>query len=400
MKLNDRQIKNAKPSSKIQKLSDGSGLSLVIKPTGGKYWQLNYRFNGKQKTLSIGVYPTVSLAEARAAREAAKKQLANGIDPSQAKQQAKAEQIAALANTFKNITYRWHGDNTHRWKPNHATRILNHLEKDVFPFIGEKQLNDITAGDVKAIIERVASRKAVATAEKIRQWIGAIYKYAAMLEITDRNPAMPLQGFLIKAETRHMPALPKERVIELYSRLLIADIEQKNKIALMLTMLTFPRSTELRGGEWGEIDFKANIWTIPAERMKLPRSHAIPLSDWAIELLQELHQLTGDTPYLFPSRTRTIGYISDATLTRILERLGYKGIATPHGFRSLASSVLNEQGFNADAIERQLAHIPKDKIRAAYNRADYWQQRIEMMQWYSDWLRQQYNTAIELIKAT
>ena len=161
----------------------------------------------------------------------------------------------------------------------------------------------------------------------------------------------------------------------------------------MLVMLVFVRSTELRGGQWHEIDRQAKTWTIPAERMKLPRAHVIPLSDWTLELLQELHGHTGQTPYLFPSRTKAAGFISEATLNRIIERLGYKGTATPHGFRSLASSVLNEQDFNPDAIERQLAHVPKDKIRAAYNRAEYWPHRVEMMQWYSDYLREHYNQA-------
>jgi len=194
-----------------------------------------------------------------------------------------------------------------------------------------------------------------------------------------------------------MPALPREELAEFYRRLILADIDPANKIALLLTMLVFVRNTELRGGQWVEVDFSAAQWIIPAERMKMKRSHTVPLSDWALELLRELHGLTGNTPYLFPSRTKTTGFISDATLTRIIERLGYKGIATPHGFRSLASSILNEQGYNPDAIERQLAHEESNRIRAAYNRAEYLAERREMMQWYSDYLRERYRQAQAMI---
>lgn len=195
-----------------------------------------------------------------------------------------------------------------------------------------------------------------------------------------------------------MPALPKEELTAFYQKLIQADIAAQNRIAMMLTMLTFLRSTELRGGQWQEIDFAARIWNVPAERMKMNRPHSVPLSDWAMELLQELHSLTGHTDYLFPSRTKAAGFISDATLTRIIERMGYKGIATPHGFRALASSVLNEQGYNPDAIERQLAHEESNRIRAAYNRADYLDERRAFMQQYSDYLKQRYNQALALIE--
>ncbi|WP_107928607.1 tyrosine-type recombinase/integrase [Neisseria animaloris] len=399
MPLNDRQIRNAKPAAKPYKLADGKGMFLQVAPAGGKLWRLKYRIDGKEKLLSIGKYPAVSLSEAREAAENARRLIATGQDPSAAKQQAKQERQAALLNTFEAITRRWHSENLHRWKPDNAARILNHFSKDVFPYIGGQQIDGIAVADVKAVIERIAARNATATAEKIRQWIAAVYGYAAMLEITDRNPAAPLRGFLAKAETRHLPTLPREELAEFYRRLILADIDPQNRIAVMLVMLVFVRSTELRGGQWHEIDWQAKTWAIPAERMKLPRAHVIPLSDWTLELLQELHGHTGQTPYLFPSRTKTAGFISEATLNRIIERLGYKGTATPHGFRSLASSVLNEQDFNPDAIERQLAHVPKDKICAAYNRAEYWPHRVEMMQWYSDYLRERYNQSRSMVES-
>lgn len=394
MPLNDRQIKNAKPAEKPYKLNDGKGLYLYINTSGGKLWRLDFAIHGKRKTLSIGKYPAVTLVEARQAAENARRLIAQGQDPSQAKQEAKAAQKAALLNTFEHLAHQWHAENLHRWKPNHAARIMADMQKDVFPHIGNRPLDEIKVADVKAVIAKVHQRGASVGAEKIRQWIGAVYNHAAKLELTDRNPALPLRGHFEKKEAAHMPALPKEELTAFYQKLIQADIAAQNRIAMMLTMLTFLRSTELRGGQWQEIDFAARMWNVPAERMKMNRPHSVPLSEWAIELLHELHAITGHTAYLFPSRTKAAGFISDATLTRIIERMGYKGIATPHGFRALASSILNEQGYNPDAIERQLAHEESNRIRAAYNRADYMEERRAFMQWYSDYLRAHYRAAM------
>ena len=405
MPLNDRQIKNAKPAEtgKKTKLFDGGGLYLEVTPAGGKIFRLKYRIGGKEKTLTIGKYPAVSLSEARQATENARRLLASGQDPSEAKQQEKRERQAAALNTFESIARRWHTDNLHRWKENHAARIISDFEKDVFPAIGEIQITEISVSDVKAVISAIIARGATVTAEKVRQWIGAVYQYAAMLEITDRNPAAVLRGHFEQAKTDHRPALPREELTEFFCRLILAEIEPQNRIALILNMLTFLRSTELRGGQWNEIDFDAAMWTVPAQRMKHEKTapkppHAVPLADWTLELLAELKEITGNTPFLFPSRTKTDGFISDATISRIIERMGYKGRVTPHGFRALASSILNEQGYNPDAIERQLAHVEEDCIRAAYNRADYMDERREMMQWYSDYLRERYRQALKQIQ--
>ena len=406
MPLNDRQIRNAKPTEagKKAKLFDGGGLYLEVTPAGGKIFRLKYRIDGKEKTLTIGKYPAVSLSEARQAAENARRLLVSGQDPSEAKQQEKRERQAAALNTFESIARRWHTDNLHRWKENHAACIISDFEKDVFPAIGEIQITEISVSDVKAVISAIIARGATVTAEKVRQWIGAVYQYAAMLEITDRNPVAVLRGHFEQAKTDHRPALPREELTEFFCRLILAEIEPQNRIALILNMLTFLRSTELRGGQWNEIDFDAAMWTVPAQRMKHEKTapkppHAVPLADWTLELLAELKEITGNTPFLFPSRTKTDGFISDATISRIIERMGYKGRVTPHGFRALASSILNEQGYNPDAIERQLAHVEEDRIRAAYNRADYMDERREMMQWYSDYLRERYRQALKQIQS-
>ena len=406
MPLNDRQIKNAKPTDtgKKAKLFDGGGLYLEVTPAGGKIFRLKYRIDGKEKSLTIGKYPTVSLSEARQEVENARRMLAQGQDPAAAKQQAKQERRAALLNTFAALTRRWHTDNLHRWKPNHAERIMRYFETDVFPLIGEIPIDSITVGQIKQVLDRITARGVSNTAEKVREWIGAVFDYAAMLEVTDRNPARALRKYIAKQPPKNRAALPREELTEFYRRLILAEIDPANKIALLLLMLVFVRNTELRGGQWAEVDFAAAQWVIPAERMKHEKTapkppHTVPLSDWALELLRELHGLTGNTPYLFPSRTKQNGHISENTLGKIMNGMGYKGIATPHGFRSLASSILNEQGYNPDAIERQLAHEESNRIRAAYNRAEYLAERREMMQWYSDYLRERYRQAQALIAA-
>ena len=403
MKLNDRQIKNAKPAEKPFKLNDGKGLYLYINTSGGKLWRFDFSHNGKRKTLSIGKYPTISLVEARQAAENARRLLVSGQDPSEAKQQAKRERQTAALNTFESIARRWHSDNLIRWKENHAARVLRYFETDVFPVIGAMSIQEIRVSDIKGVIDGVMARGVNNTAEKIREWTGAIFDYAVMLEIVETNPAYSLRKYIPAKQTDHRPALSREELTEFFRRLILAEIEPQNRIALILNMLTFLRSTELRGGQWNEIDFDAAVWTVPAQRMKHEKTapkppHAVPLADWTLELLAELKEITGNTPFLFPSRTKTDGVISDATIGRIIERMGYKGRVTPHGFRSLASSVLNEQGFNPDAIERQLAHIENNKIRAAYNRADYLTERKEFMQWYSDFLRERYRQALQLIQ--
>ena len=398
MPLNDRQIKNAKPTEKPYKLTDGHGLHLLIKPNGGKYWRLDYAIDRKRKTLAIGVYPLISLAEAREAAENARRDIAAGIDPSAAKQQAKQERQAALLNTFESVAKQWHSKNLPRWKEQHAARIMKYFESDVFPHIGSRPIKELRVSDIKNVIERIAERGALETAEKIRQWIDSIFNHAALLELTDGNPAAPLVGYLPKRAAVHMPALPREQLTEFYRRLLLADTHRQNRLCVMLIMLCFARNTEIRGGQWCEINWEAKTWTIPANRMKRPRPHVIPLADWTLELLQELHGITGYSPFMFPSRTAVDGHISENTASKIINNMGYKGIATPHGFRSLASSILNEQGYNPDAIERQLAHVDDNKIRAAYNRTDYMAERVEMMQWYSDYLRERYRQGLAMVE--
>ncbi len=408
MPLNDRQIKAAKPADtgKKIKLFDGNSLYLEVTPAGGKIFRMRYRIDGKDKDFTIGKYPAVSLVEARQAAENARRMIAQGQDPTKAKQEAKAARQAALLNTFEHLAKQWHKDNLPRWKEHHAERIMRYLKNDVFPVIGEIPVDEIKVTHIKNLLDDIMARGVTDTADKIRGWIGAVFDYSAMLEISENNPARLLKNHIPNLPTKHKPALPREELPEFYRRLILANnIERQNKIAIMLIMLVFVRNNELRGGQWQEVDFKNKRWIIPAERMKHEKMKpkpalCVPLSDWAIELLQELHTLTGHSRFMFPSRTNVNRHISENTLGKIInEKLGYKGRATPHGFRAVASSLLYENNFNGGAIETQLAHVEENKIKDSYAyQADYMPQRIEFMQWYSDYLRERYNQALQMIQ--
>ncbi|UOO93556.1 tyrosine-type recombinase/integrase [Vitreoscilla stercoraria] len=396
LNLNDRQLRLAKPTDKKQTFADGGGLSFVVASQergGTKYFVYNFRFDGKAQSLRIGKYPDISLSEARQQHQQARSLLAAGVNPAAEKQKEKTVRKQNALHTFELVALEWHKTQAPRWKENHAKRVLHSLSVDVFPTIGHVPVNEITVKDVKRIIESIAKRGATETANQIRQRIEKIFNYAALMELVDSNPAIPLQGFINQKPVEHMPALPREQLSEFYCRLFAVDAYQANKLGIMLLMLCFARNHEIRGGEWSEIDWNKKEWHIPASRMKRPRPHVIPLADWTIKILKQLHTITGHGRYMFPNRNKPDSYISENTFGYIINKMGYKGIATPHGFRSLASSLLNEQGFNPDAIERQLAHVEGNKIRAAYNRAEYMDERANMMQWYADWLKNHYEQA-------
>ena len=390
MPLNDRQIKNAKPTGtgKKAKLFDGGGLYLEITPAGGKIFRLKYRIDSKEKTLTIGKYPAVSLSEARQAAENARRLLSDGQDPAAAKQQEKQERKAAALNTFEALARRWHADNLHRWQPVHAERILADMQKDVFPHIGQIPLAEVSVSDVKNVLAAIVARGANVTAEKVRQRIGAVYTYAAMLEITDRNPAVPLRGHFEKKTTRHMPALPREELAEFYRRLILADIEPANKIALLLTMLVFVRNTELRGGQWVEVDFSAAQWIIPAERMKAREAHSIPLSIQAVILLKRLHAINGRFEYVFLKRGDNHAPMNPSSVNIAIKRFGYSGRQTAHGFRGLARTWLAENGVNFELGEACLSHRIGSAVAKAYNHASYLTQRKAIMQQWADFIEQ------------
>lgn len=390
MALTDIKVKNAKPRDKAYKLADGEGLYLLVTPKGSKYWRLKYRFNGKEKLLALGIYDRVTLADARIKRNKARNLLANDIDPSLLKQERKQSNKIAAENSFEAIAREWHIKFTSKWTPKHGGRILSQLEKDIFPWLGRRIVSEISAPDLLTTLRRIESRGAIETAHRAHQTCGQIFRYAIATGRAERDIAADLRGALPPARKKHHASLTDTKAVGDLLRA-INDYQGHfvTKCALRLAPLLFVRPGELRHAEWSEINFETAEWRIPASKMKMKTTHIVPLSTQAISILQELQPLTGDRKYLFPCVRTPTRPMSENTVNAGLRRLGYtKEEMTGHGFRSLASTLLNEQGWNRDAIERQLAHSERNNVRAAYNFAEYLPERRKMMQHWADYLEE------------
>lgn len=394
MPLTDIKIRNAKPgikpdgsqSNKPYRMSDERGLYLEVSPTGGKYWRFKYRIKGKEKRLSLGVYPDVSLKLARERRDDCRRKVADGLDPSDIR---KAEKLAeAGAQSFEYVAREWHSKHRVNWSESHASRTLARLQNDVFPWIGNKNICDIKPPELLDTLRRVEHRGALETAHRIHQVCGQIFRYAVATGRAERDPAADLKGALPPAKPKHHASIvePQKigellRAINGYSGSFITSC------ALKLAPLLFVRPGELRKAEWSEFDLENAEWRIPAKKMKMKTVHIVPLSKQAIKIIEDLKPLSGRGKYLFPSIRSSNRPMSENTINAALRRLGYaKEDMTGHGFRSMASTLLNEQGWNKDAIERQLAHSERDGVRAAYNYAEYLPERKQMMQHWADYL--------------
>ncbi|MEW5864176.1 MAG: integrase arm-type DNA-binding domain-containing protein [Pseudomonadota bacterium] len=394
MPLTDTAIRSAKPKAKTVKLFDGGGLYLEINPAGGKWWRWKYRYGGKEKRLSLGVYPDVSLKAAREKRDAARRQLIAGIDPAQAR---RAEKLAqAGAESFEAIAREWHAKFSPGWVASHGDRILRRLERDVFPWIGKRPIAEIKAPELLAVLRRIESRGALETAHRALQNCGQIFRYAVATGRAERDPTRDLRGALPAPKEKHHASItdPKRigellRAIDAYQGFFVT------KCALRLAPLVFVRPGELRKAQWAEIDLDKAEWRIPAERMKMREQHIVPLSRQAVAILRELEPLTNraipskpDAPrYVFPSARSRSRPMSENAVLAALRRMGYtKDEMTGHGFRSMASTLLHEQGWNHQVIERQLAHAERNAVSAAYNFAEHLPERRKMMQAWADYL--------------
>lgn len=389
MALTDTACKNAKPKEegKPVKLSDEKGLHLLVNQTG-KYWRQAYRFNGKQKNLALGVYPEVSLKEAREKRDRARRLLAEGIDPGEHRKTTKATKALQAENSFEAVAREWFAKYKPIWTDGHADRILRRLERDIFPWLGSRPVADIEAPELLANLQRIEQRGAVETAHRAMQNTGQVFRYAIATGRAKYNPAADLVGALAPVVKTSFPTITDPAKIgELLRALDGYQGSLETKCALKLAPLVFVRPGELRKAEWQEIDLDASKWVIPAERMKMREKHVVPLSSQAVNVLRELQSLTGHGQYVFPGARSNKRPMSENTVNAALRRLGYdKDTMTGHGFRHMASTMLNEQGWNRDAIERQMAHGERNKIRATYNYAEYMPERIKMMQAWADYL--------------
>jgi len=388
--LTDTFIKTVKPQERTKKYSDSGGLFLQVTPAGGKWWRLAYRYQQKQKLLSLGTYPNVSLALARKRRDDARKLLAENVDPSEHRKMVANTMAVGGVETFEAVAREWFLKFSPMWVPSHAKRTFRRLERDVFPRIGTRPIAEITPPEVLMVLRRIEDRGALETAHRTSQNIGQVFRYAVATGKATMDPTASLKGALPPHRPRNMPAIVDPvgvgelmRAIESYNGSEVVGL------ALRFAPLVFVRPGELRHAKWAEFDLEAAMWSIPAGRMKMKRPHLVPLSRQAITMLEKLRSITGDGEYLFPGeRTRTRP-ISDNTLNAALRRLGYsKDEMVAHGFRSIASTLLHELGWDTNVIEAQLAHADQDEIRAAYNRAQYLAERKKMMQAWADYLDQ------------
>ncbi|EOD8839800.1 tyrosine-type recombinase/integrase, partial [Enterobacter hormaechei] len=378
MKLNARQVDAAKPREKAYKLADGAGLYLEVVPSGSRYWRMKYRFNGKEKRLAFGVYPAVSLAQARALRDDAKKKLAEGIDPSFAKKEEKLVRDVQLNNTFQTVALEWHGTKVGRWSEGYASDILEAFNKDIFPYIGQQPVNDIKPLVLLNVLRRMENRGATEKAKKVRQRCSEVFRYAIVTGRAEYNPAADLTSAMSGHESKHYPFLTVEELPDFFKALAGYTGSPLVVLAARLLILTGVRTGELRGAFWSEFDLEKAVWEIPAERMKMKRPHLVPLSTQALEIVQQLKVMSGQYPLVFPGRNDPRKTMSEASINQVFKRIGYTGKVTGHGFRHTMSTILHEEGFNTAWIETQLAHVDKNAIRGTYNHAQYMEGRREM----------------------
>jgi integrase len=391
MSLTDTRIRNAKPKPKSYKLSDGGGMYLLVSPDGGRYWRMDYRFAGKRRTLALGVYPTVTLSDARGRREEARMSLAKDVDPSTVKKATKRTAKLAGKNTFEAVAQEWIANQRGRLSPAYCASMLARLEADIFPQIGSRPIAEIDAPELLDALRKVEKRGAIETARRLRQYCGQVFRYAIVTGRLKYDPSADLKGALKSpGRTRGHMAMPLGEVPNFVKSLSSYEGDPRTRLALRLIVLTFARTTELRAARWSEfenLEGNAPLWRIPGERMKMKREHIVPLAPQAIVVLYELRSLPGaeNSPFLFPSPSRE-GYMSNNTMLYALYRMGYHGRATVHGFRAVASTALNEMGFRPDVIERQLGHQEQNEVRAAYNRAEYISERRAMMNHWANHL--------------
>ena len=388
--LTDAAIRKAKPAPKPYKLTDERGLHLLVRPTGGKLWQLRYRHEGTEKTASLGQYPDVGLIEARSKRDALRKLVAQGVDPIQAKRADRLRREESRAHTFESVARQWFEHWRNGKSERHAGYVMARLEADVFPAIGARPVAEVEAPELVRMLKTIAERGAVDIAKRCLQMAGQVFRYAIAhgLGGTTRNPASDVKpGDILpprrvvnfaRIDARELPALLRK--IEGYQGTPVT------RLAIKLMALTFVRTGELIGARWEEFDLEGKRWDIPAERMKMRTPHIVPLSTQAVEVLKVLNEVTGHREHLFRGERDPRKPMSNNTILKALERMGYKGRMTGHGFRGLASTVLHEMGYDHAHIEAQLAHQERNAVSAAYNHALYLSQRGTLLQEWANLL--------------
>ncbi|SEO85367.1 integrase arm-type DNA-binding domain-containing protein [Nitrosovibrio sp. Nv6] len=386
--LSAAECKNATSNGTgIRKLHDGGGLYLWVYQDGRKYWRMRYWQAGKEKSLSFGVYPKVSLSDARKRRDELRQQLQADLDPSAERKAANLRKKLAAENSFEAVAREWYGKQVHTWVPHHASDVKRRLESNIFPTLGKRPIDQIEAPELLQTIRKIETRGAYDLAHRVLQVCGQVFRYGIATGRCSRNLSTDLRGALTPHKKQHQAAVRSEELPELLRAIAGYDEtgDKQTRLALQLLAQTFVRTNELIGAEWVEFDLDNALWVIPAGRMKMKAEHVVPLSLQALAILAELKEISSGSRFVFPGRNRDKP-ISNNTMLFALYRLGYKGKMTGHGFRAVASTILNETGFNPDVIERQLAHCERNEVRGAYNRAEYLPERKRMMQHWADYL--------------
>jgi integrase len=386
MSLTDTTVRNAKPREKQYRLADGKGLCLLVRPCGGKYWRFRYRYADKEKEISLGVYPEITLKEARDSCDEKRALIRNGKDPSQERQETKIKLILDTTNSFEQVSREWHENQLPGWTPRHAGYVLRRLEADIFPALGNKPINQITAPELLAVLREIEKRGVTDIANRVLNSCGQVFRYAIATSRADRDISADLRGALKITKKVHHARLEAKELPEFLQKVENYDGDIVTKLAIKLLVLTFVRTGELRGARWEEFDFTKKEWKIPGHRMKMRDPHIVFLSKQTLEIIEQLKPITGHREHLFPNKNRPLSFMSENTILYALYRMGYHSRATGHGFRATASTILNEHRFHPDVIERALAHVERNNVRAAYNHAQYLDEREKMMQWWADYI--------------
>lgn len=378
------QIRRAKPEDKPYTLGDGQGLSLLIEPNGSKSWRFRYRYAGKPKMISLGVYPTITLADARSRRDEARKLVAEGKNPSDVRKEQKLALQAESENAFEKIAREWHQLKSAKWSAGYASDIMEAFKNDIYPYVGTRPVGEIKPLELLNVLRKIEKRGALEKMRKVRQRCSEVFRYAIATGRAEYNPAADLSSALEVHQPNHFPFLKADEIPEFLRALEGYTGSKLVQIATKLLMITGVRTIELRAASWSEFDLDNAIWEIPAERMKMRRPHIVPLSIQALNLLKELHVITGNYRFAFPGRNDPNKPMSEGSINRLIQRIGYGGRVTGNGFRHTMSTILHDLNFDSSWIEAQLAHIDKNHIRVTYNHAIYLSQRKDMMQSYTD----------------
>lgn len=377
------QIRRAKPEAKAYTLGDGQGLSLLIEPNGSKSWRFRYRFAGKPKMISLGVYPTITLADARSRRDDARKLVAEGKNPSEVRKEQKIALQTESESAFEKIATEWHQMKSAKWSEGYASDIMEAFQNDIFPYVGTRPIGEIKPLELLNVLRKIEKRGALEKMRKVRQRCSEVFRYAIATGRAEFNPAADLSSALDVHQSNHFPFLKADEIPDFLRALDGYTGSRLVLIATKLLMITGVRTIELRAALWSEFDLDNGIWEIPAERMKMRRSHLVPLSVQALDLLNELKIMTGNYRYVFPGRNDPNKPMSEASINQLIKRIGYGGKVTGHGFRHMMSTILHENNYDSKWIELQLAHVDKNSIRGTYNHAQYISQRRIMLDFYS-----------------